>query len=232
VDSPFIGGEDLDIQKVAEEAVSGFGDYEYHYEDYEDDQNNRTARDLRGLKEVESNKNLHNLIKQMIKVSLRRKRASGKGCPLGYQVNSGDIPGWGSLSGNYLVANREECARKCDSEVDCASFEHSQIENKCNLNQEKNPTSQPYKDYTFCTKQEMVERKETKCVVKNLKCGRFPRLDECTGIGLGKCGGNAAILSALSSPHVLMVIVVTVSLLMIGAISASCYMYNNWIKKP
>ena len=50
-------------------------------------------------------------------------------------------------------------------------------------------------NFTGIPNLEMVERKETKCVVKNLKCGRFPRLDECTGIGLGKCGGKQLIIT-------------------------------------
>lgn len=156
VDGPGIGGEELDIQKVDEDAVSGFGSYEYYYEDYEsyeDEQHNRTSRDLKWSKGVENNKNFHNLIKLMQKVNLRQKRTLGK---------------------------------------------------------------------------EMEETKVPKCIVKNMKCERFPRLDECTGIGLGKCGEYAAILSALSSPHVLMVIVVVLSLLFIAAVSASFYMIINW----
>jgi len=144
--------EELDIQKVHDDAISGFGDYEYYEENQDSDQNekkNRTLRDLSWMEGGQRNDKLTKLIDQIQNGSTREKRS-----------------------------------------------------------EDMNETT-------------------TKCVVKNLKCSRFPRLDECTGIGVGKCGAHAAILKALSSPYVLVTIVVLISLLIFGAVSTTYYVYKK-----
>lgn len=73
-------------------------------------------------------------------------------CPHGYTRNCGDIPGWGSIKGKIPMANREDCAKLCDSTEHCWSFEHSNKGKLCNLNKETNPTHGRFKDYTFCSK--------------------------------------------------------------------------------
>ena len=74
-------------------------------------------------------------------------------CPWGYVQQEGDAPGWGSDIGSSLDLNKYECAKRCDSQTTCLSFEHSLKQMKCNLNKIADPSEIPYYDYIFCTKQ-------------------------------------------------------------------------------
>ena len=64
----------------------------------------------------------------------------------------GDIWGWGTSLGSALTLNRNECAQKCSQQPKCLSFEHSNTEEKCNLNTAAKPSQGKNKDYAFCSK--------------------------------------------------------------------------------
>ena len=67
----------------------------------------------------------------------------------------GDLPGWGTagLGIKIRVTSRKECANRCDALSLCLSFEHSNTEQFCNLNDKAMPSDpQGYKDFAFCRK--------------------------------------------------------------------------------
>ena len=81
------------------------------------------------------------------------KLPSGSGlCPSPYTEIPGDVGDWGSLESHSSIDNILSCARLCDGNPACCSFEYSPTEKKCNLNKECKPTRQVYKDYAFCAK--------------------------------------------------------------------------------
>ena len=73
-------------------------------------------------------------------------------CPSGYAKRKGDVPGWGSDIGSRLDLTLEQCAKRCNNEISCLSFEHSPSKKKCNLNKIAEPTQDPNADFMFCTK--------------------------------------------------------------------------------
>lgn len=73
-------------------------------------------------------------------------------CPPGYAKRKGDVPGWGSDIGSRLDLTLEQCAKRCNNEIHCLSFEHSPSKKKCNLNKIAEPTQDPNADFMFCTK--------------------------------------------------------------------------------
>merc|ERR1712241_326811 len=79
-------------------------------------------------------------------------------CRYGYHEQIGDIPGWGTVlgvGGGQQVSNCDECAQLCSAGYKkniALSYECSPTELKCNCNTGANPTAPAYKDYVFCTK--------------------------------------------------------------------------------
>jgi len=74
-------------------------------------------------------------------------------CPDGYKYNEGDIKGWGQIGSSTDVPRVEACAKKCNDDADCNSFEYSSTELTCNLNSDVNPTEgkEKWGDYAFCS---------------------------------------------------------------------------------
>merc|ERR1712038_1243284 len=68
------------------------------------------------------------------------------------------------------------------------------------------------------------------CVVRNMTCVRFPSRKHCKGIALGRCGSRTDLLvdylTALFTPHVVMVTIVSVFVFVIVAIGLSYYCYR------
>ena len=87
-------------------------------------------------------------------------------CPAGYHRKIGDLPGWGSDLGSALELTEGQCAHRCDELHDCLSFEHSQIQMKCNLNRIAEPTSEAYEDFKFCIKGEDLRFDSSVFIVK------------------------------------------------------------------
>ena len=73
-------------------------------------------------------------------------------CPPGYTKREGDLPGWGTGIGGSYDLSRDECAQKCNDDSSCMSFEHSDTQTKCNLNNIAEPSQGQYLDFVFCTK--------------------------------------------------------------------------------
>ena len=74
-------------------------------------------------------------------------------CPEGYNLQPGDIPGWGQIGKNPSTeTDVSGCSKRCNEEASCCSFEYSPTEHKCNLNKDCAPSQNKYKDYAFCTK--------------------------------------------------------------------------------
>ena len=69
-------------------------------------------------------------------------------CPRGYIYTEGDIVGATIKCG--IKATLAECAKLCNKDPQCNSFEHSN--NQCNLNRESEPDAPQYQDFTFCSK--------------------------------------------------------------------------------
>jgi hypothetical protein len=75
------------------------------------------------------------------------------GCPVGYELNPGDIPGWGQVGTNPSIETSIiGCSQRCDNQSKCCSFEYSQTEQYCSLNSDCKPADPVYKDYAFCSK--------------------------------------------------------------------------------
>ena len=62
------------------------------------------------------------------------------------------MPGWGSDIGSRLDLTLEQCAKRCNNEISCLSFEHSPSKKKCNLNKIAEPTQDSNADFIFCSK--------------------------------------------------------------------------------
>ena len=75
-----------------------------------------------------------------------------EGCPHGFTISRGDVPGWGSISGEHQDKNTTECKEMCNNTPGCCSFEWSPTSRLCNLNKECLPASSQYRDYLFCQK--------------------------------------------------------------------------------
>jgi len=89
----------------------------------------------------------------LILLSILTRVSYGQGdCPTGYTLMKGDIVGWGDIEGEMSVSSRQECADKCNANSKCLSFEHSNTEKLCNLNDKAKPTVPQHKDYAFCSK--------------------------------------------------------------------------------
>jgi hypothetical protein len=57
------------------------------------------------------------------------------------------------LENELSVSSRQDCADRCRADSSCFSFEYSNTEEYCNLNDEHMPTTTgQYKDYSFCRK--------------------------------------------------------------------------------
>ena len=84
------------------------------------------------------------------------------GCPVGYNLNNGDIAGWGYI-GRFYENTISRCAKRCNDDPDCCSFEYSptdrsccnkqNVRTNCNLNYYCNPNGEMFLDYMFCTHQ-------------------------------------------------------------------------------
>ena len=62
------------------------------------------------------------------------------------------FPGYGTELGWWTVKNSAACARRCDANSKCCSFEYSPKREMCNLNSECQPTSPEFEDFDFCVK--------------------------------------------------------------------------------
>ena len=61
--------------------------------------------------------------------------------------------GFGSIEGQISVANVDECAGKCNYNIECLSFEFSPSKKMCNLNKEAEPNwAFGFEDYLLCGK--------------------------------------------------------------------------------
>ena len=69
-------------------------------------------------------------------------------CPTGYDYQTGDVNGIGTLE-HGVVATLEECGERCTRNLECNSFEHRARE--CNLNKELEPNSPTYRNFVFCS---------------------------------------------------------------------------------
>ena len=82
-------------------------------------------------------------------------RATTSACPAGYELQVGDIPGWGSgtgMQGKLPAAEIRDCAKQCDETKGCLSFEWSATNKwQCNLNDKKEPSVGKYEDFVFCS---------------------------------------------------------------------------------
>mmetsp|Transcript_114970 Transcript_114970/g.245507 ORF Transcript_114970/g.245507 Transcript_114970/m.245507 type:complete len:550 (+) Transcript_114970:51-1700(+) len=72
-------------------------------------------------------------------------------CPSGYISHEGHLEDGGRLSSKESIG---ECARACESDDDCGSFEYSTSEMWCVLNSKSRPNFWKHKDYHFCEKSE------------------------------------------------------------------------------
>ena len=74
------------------------------------------------------------------------------GCTNGYNLIHGDVPGWGLQIKGRIKTNNKGCAKLCNEEKNCCSYEYSPTEKLCNLNKDCKPSAKVYKDYSFCVK--------------------------------------------------------------------------------
>ena len=63
----------------------------------------------------------------------------------------GYSPGWGQLK-EKVQTDSMGCAKLCNHQDECCSYEHSPAEKLCNLNKDCKPTAQKYMEYNFCVK--------------------------------------------------------------------------------
>ena len=89
-------------------------------------------------------------------------------CPRGYIFTEGDIKGWGQLEGRIKLPVIDDCAKLCNEESRCCSFEYSKRSKKCNLNSDCQPTRDKYKDYAFCIKTENAAKGEPQQTLSRL----------------------------------------------------------------
>lgn len=75
-------------------------------------------------------------------------------CPPDYIFHYGDVPGWGSISGQSMFKDQSifDCKGLCGSKTECCSFEWSEASMLCNLNKECKPSGKRYHDYVYCEK--------------------------------------------------------------------------------
>ena len=71
-------------------------------------------------------------------------------CSPGFELEPGDIPGWGQAGSFSNIADTEACGEACQDVSRCRSYEYSATEKKCNLNTDASPTAGVYRDYAFC----------------------------------------------------------------------------------
>ena len=74
------------------------------------------------------------------------------GCPDGFKLIPGRIPGWGQIGTESIEDTIFDCSDKCNGLQNCCSFEYSQTEGWCDLNMDCLPTHGVYEDYSFCSK--------------------------------------------------------------------------------
>ena len=79
------------------------------------------------------------------------------GCPYGYELKSGDLPGYGNPDAGGKtdgVNSITACAELCNTNALCQSIEYSTTTKVCNRHNQKVPTEGPYQDYIFCSRDE------------------------------------------------------------------------------
>ena len=69
--------------------------------------------------------------------------------PFAYYDGSVSLDGWISLS-KYQNVSNIECAKQCEMEAACCSFEYSATAQRCNINRECKPDNQTIGDFDFC----------------------------------------------------------------------------------
>ena len=75
------------------------------------------------------------------------------GCPTGFKLIPGSIPGWGQIGTDSIEDTIFDCSDKCNSVQNCCSFEYSQTDGECNLNIDCQPTNQLFgSGHSFCTR--------------------------------------------------------------------------------
>ena len=74
------------------------------------------------------------------------------GCSDGYNLVPGDTPGWGLQIRGRIKTDNQGCAKLCNKEKNCCSYEYSPTEKLCNLNKDCKPSAEIYKDFSFCVK--------------------------------------------------------------------------------
>ena len=79
-------------------------------------------------------------------------------CPQAYTPEPGNVVGVGKLGYFSPVANIDLCARNCEDNNKCCSFEYSPSRMTCNLNSECGPTADGIEGQIFC-----VRRREVIC---------------------------------------------------------------------
>ena len=72
-------------------------------------------------------------------------------CPNGYSFKRGDVPG-NTISHTPGITNADKCSALCNNNPSCNSFEYSRSSQHCNLNKESEPTTGPFQDEQFCSK--------------------------------------------------------------------------------
>ena len=79
-----------------------------------------------------------------------------KACPSSYVYKAGDVDGYDTVGKRTSVSNIATCAKYCDNDSACCSFEYSPRRKWCNLNKECGPTHGVYQDFDFCVKGKRV----------------------------------------------------------------------------
>merc|ERR1712215_12443 len=69
-------------------------------------------------------------------------------CQVGYKSLDGDVRGIGKLG--HFRASNENCAKICNKNLECCSYEHSEEKGKCNLTIECKPNARKWRDQSFC----------------------------------------------------------------------------------
>mmetsp|Transcript_53790 Transcript_53790/g.149263 ORF Transcript_53790/g.149263 Transcript_53790/m.149263 type:complete len:473 (-) Transcript_53790:108-1526(-) len=80
-----------------------------------------------------------------------------KACPEGYQYIAGDVPGSDQFGREDKLKRPklELCAKECNKQPLCMSFEWSPTKFQCNLNKIAEPKAGRYLDFTFCRRKKV-----------------------------------------------------------------------------
>ena len=78
-------------------------------------------------------------------------------CSKGYVLVPGDIPRWGQIRGR-IKTDADGCAKQCNDNKNCCSYEYSPRKKICNLNRACKPSRKKFGDFNFCAKGKELRR--------------------------------------------------------------------------